>query len=112
MVLQFILTPLSSFVICNDGYTIERYIHGFDEEYNDIQPWKFKDLVPAFGAKEGEFRTYQIKTKNELDDLFEDQSFCSADMFQLVELYIPRDDAPRALKLTAEASANNNAKAE
>ena len=25
------------FVICNEGYTIERYIHGFKAEYNDIQ---------------------------------------------------------------------------
>lgn len=98
------------FVICNDGFTIERFIHGMDAEYNDIQPWHFKELVKVFGAKEGESRTYQIKTKDQVHQLFEDKEFNSADVLQFVELYIPREDAPRALKLTAEASANNNAK--
>ena len=31
-------------------------------------------------------------------------------MRQLVELYMPKEDAPLALKLTAEAAARNNAK--
>lgn len=98
------------FVVCNDGYTIERYIHGMDASYNDVQEWRYKDLVPAFGAKEGEYKTYQVKTKNEVDALFKDKKFCSAPYLQFVELYIPKQDAPEALKLTAEASARNNAK--
>jgi pyruvate decarboxylase len=100
------------FVICNDGYTIERFIHGMDAVYNDIQPWNNKDLVKAFGAKDGTSRTYQIKTKAEVNTLFEEKEFNSADVLQFVELYIPREDAPRALKLTAEASAKTNAKQE
>ena len=99
-----------SFVICNEGYTIERFIHGMDATYNDIQPWHFKDLVNAFGAKQGESRTYQIRTKEQTNELFEDKQFGSANVLQFVELYIPKKDAPRALKLTAEASAHNNAK--
>jgi len=98
------------FVICNDGFTIERFIHGMDAAYNDIQPWHFKDLVKVFGAKEGESRTYQIKTKDQLHKLFEDKEFNAANVLQFVELYIPKEDAPRALKLTAEASAKTNAK--
>ncbi|KAG0647175.1 Pyruvate decarboxylase [Hyphodiscus hymeniophilus] len=98
------------FVICNDGFTIERFIHGMDAAYNDIQPWSFKDLVPVFGAKEGEYKTFQIKTKAQVHDLFEDKKFNAADYLQFVEMYIPKVDAPRALKLTAEASARTNAK--
>lgn len=98
------------FVICNDGYTIERFIHGWDADYNDIQPWAFKDLVKVFGAAEGKSRTYQIKTKDEVEKLFHDDEFNSADVFQFVEIYIPKDDAPRGLKLTAEAAAKNNAR--
>ena len=99
------------FVICNDGYTIERYIHGMDAVYNDVQTWKYKDLVAAFGAKEGTYKTYQVKTRDELDDLFGDKTFSSAQVLQFVEMYMPKEDAPAALKVTAEASAKNNAKA-
>ncbi len=104
------IANIHSFVICNDGFTIERFIHGMDAEYNDIQQWKFKDLVNVFGAAEGTARTYQIKTKDEVENLFHDKEFNSANVLQFVELYIPKKDAPRGLKLTAEAAAKNNAK--
>ncbi|KAL2072266.1 hypothetical protein VTL71DRAFT_11609 [Oculimacula yallundae] len=98
------------FVICNDGYTIERFIHGWDADYNDVQEWSYKDLVKVFGAAEGKYRTYQIKTKEEVEKLFHDDEFNSADVLQFVEIYIPKEDAPRGLKLTAEAAAKNNAR--
>jgi pyruvate decarboxylase len=100
----------NSFVICNDGFTIERFIHGMDATYNDIQPWSFKDLVQVFGGKSENTQTYQIKTKDEVNKLLTDETFNAAGKLQFVELYIPKEDAPRALKLTAEASAKNNAK--
>ncbi|KAK2773711.1 Pyruvate decarboxylase 1 [Onygenales sp. PD_12] len=98
------LTPII-FVLCNEGYTIERCIHGWDAKYNDIQPWKFSDLIPAFGAEPNKFKTYTIKTKTELINLFKDEQFSSARVIQLVELHIPKEDAPTALRLTAEAAA-------
>ncbi|MCJ1285776.1 Pyruvate decarboxylase 1 [Xylographa opegraphella] len=99
------------FVICNKGYTIERFIHGMDAEYNDIQEWKYNDLLDVFGADPNKSKTYQVRTKQELHDLFNDKHFSSAPYIQFVELYMEREDAPVALKLTAEASAKNNAKA-
>lgn len=98
------------FVICNDGYTIERYIHGFDAEYNDVNNWKYKDLVNVFGGEKKKAKTYQVKTKKEVEKLLADKEFRAAKELQFVELYMDRDDAPRALKLTAEASARTNAK--
>lgn len=100
------------FVICNDGYTIERFIHGMDADYNDIQNWHFKDLVNVFGGAEKGAKTYQVKTKDEVEKLFTDETFIKADVLQFVELYMPKEDAPRALVLTAEASAKVNAKKE
>ncbi|GKU02523.1 pyruvate decarboxylase [Fusarium langsethiae] len=97
------------FVICNDGFTIERFIHGMDAVYNDINNWKYKDLVSVFGG-EKICKTFQIKTKNELNELLTNKEFNAAECLQFVELYMPREDAPRALVLTAEASARNNAK--
>lgn len=76
-----LLTHYLRFVICNNGYTIERYIHGWKDEYNDIQPWKFKDIPTAFGAKE--YKGYQIKTRDELTKLFADETFSSAPCLQV-----------------------------
>ena len=76
-------TDNSRFVICNEGYTIERYIHGMDANYNDIQQWKFKDLVDVFGADPKKSKTYQVKTKQEADDLFKDDNFSSAPYLQV-----------------------------
>jgi pyruvate decarboxylase len=98
------------FCICNEGYTIERYIHGMDAAYNDIQEWKYKDLVPAFGAKPDKYTTFRVSTREELEALFHDEKFASAPHLQFVELYMPKKDAPAALKITAEASAKTNAK--
>ncbi|KAK7529781.1 pyruvate decarboxylase-like protein [Phyllosticta citribraziliensis] len=97
------------FVICNDGYTIERCIHGWDAVYNDIQNWNYKDLPAAFGAKPDRYKTYQVKTKTEVEQLFADKEFNEAPCLRFVELYMPRDDAPAALMLTAEAAAKRNA---
>lgn len=80
-----VLTRHYSFVICNNGYTIERYIHGWEDEYNDIQEWKFKDIPTAFGAKE--YKGYQIKTREELTKLFADQNFASAPYLQVSDGY-------------------------
>lgn len=71
------------FCICNDGYTIERFIHGMEATYNDVQPWKYKDLVAVFGADPKKYKTFQIKTKEELNQLFDDKTFSSAPYLQV-----------------------------
>ncbi|KAG2412233.1 pyruvate decarboxylase [Aspergillus terreus] len=96
------------FVICNQGYTIERFIHGWDEAYNDIQPWDIKGLPVVFGAKD-KYKGYRVKTRDELTKLFANDEFNSVPCLQLVELHMPRDDAPASLKLTAESAAHRNA---
>lgn len=80
------------------------------QTYNDVGAWKYKDLVPAFGANEGTYQTYQIRTKDDVHKLLSDEDFASAEKLRFVELYMPKEDAPIALKSTAEASAKNNAK--
>lgn len=70
------------FVICNEGYTIERYIHGWDAGYNDIQPWDFANIPKVFGAKH-DYQGYRIKTRDELKDLFADESFNVSDKLRV-----------------------------
>ncbi|KAF2838508.1 pyruvate decarboxylase [Patellaria atrata CBS 101060] len=103
------LSPIL-FVINNAGYTIERYIHGFDADYNDIPDWQYTKLPEVFGAKDA--KTYQVRTKEEVNRLFEDRDFSQGDKLRFVEIFMPRDDAPIALKSTAEAAAKTNAKME
>lgn len=97
------------FVICNDGFTIERLIHGMDAEYNDIVNWNNKDIVSVFGASDKEALKFQIRTKDELDGLLKNEEFNSCPALQFVEVYMPREDAPKGLVMTAEASAKRNA---
>lgn len=100
------------FVLCNNGYTIERFIHGFEDEYNDVNNWKYKGLIDVFNGPEKGARTYTVKTKGEAEKLFTDDYFNAAEVLQFVELHMPWDDAPPALVLTAEASAKVNSKTE
>lgn len=76
-------------MICNDGYTIERYIHGWDASYNAIQPWDYKDIPRVFGAG-SQYKGYQIKSRNDLTNLFADEGFSSAPYLQV-------SDEPRLL---------------
>jgi len=99
------------FVICNDGYTIERYIHGWDATYNDVQEWRYKEIPYALGAKDSQVQTYVVKTRSELEKLFNDKEFSSGENKKLrfVELYMKKEDAPRALKkLEAQAGEGSN----
>ena len=54
---------LTLFLINNNGYTIERAIHGAAQPYNDIPSWHYLDLVKALGIK----TTFSIKTFQELE---------------------------------------------
>lgn len=99
------------FVICNDGFTIERYIHGMEASYNDINNWDYKSLVDTFGGSKT-CKKFVVKTKDEANSLFSDVSFNAAETLQFVELYMPKEDAPRALVKTAAASAKVNARME
>lgn len=71
------------FVINNSGYTIERMIHGMEEKYNDITPWKHTKLLEVFGGKEGEHKSYQVKTRVELERLLADSEFSQGNIIQV-----------------------------
>ncbi|KAK4863920.1 hypothetical protein LT330_010275 [Penicillium expansum] len=99
------------FIVCNEGYTIERVIHGVDAEYNDIQPWDFKLLPAVFQAAPNTARTYAVRTRAELNSLLDDPSFGPADHYdennppplRIVELYMDKYDAPDSLQGTVDS---------
>jgi len=83
-----------------------------EAEYNDIAAWDFKELVTVFGGTDETSRKIQVKTRNELDQLLKDDGFNNAKGVQFVEVYMPKEDAPKALVMTAEASAKTNSELE
>ncbi|KAF3313478.1 Pyruvate decarboxylase 1 [Orbilia oligospora] len=85
-------------LINNDGYTTERIAHGPEMGYNDIQPWKYRKFLKAFGANKGEYKNFAIKTKSQFKSLFKQGTeFSKANVIQLVDLYTARMDAPIGL---------------
>ncbi|EGV63437.1 Pyruvate decarboxylase 1 [Yamadazyma tenuis] len=95
------------FVLNNDGYTIERLIHGENASYNDIQPWDNLGLLPLFNAKN--YETVRVSTIGEAEDLFTSKAFAKNDKIRMVEVMLPRMDASRNLVLQAQYSAQANA---
>jgi len=96
------------FGINNKGYTIEKYIHGRDKEYNNLQDWRYGKLLEVFGATNP--RSFRVATKDELTKLLGDKEFSAANEIQLVELMMEEMDAPRALKWQMQLTAKSNAK--
>jgi pyruvate decarboxylase len=92
-----------SFVLNNNGYTVERLIHGKTASYNEVAILDYSLLAKAFGPAFPSKYHGPIKTCGELTDLVNDPSFGDADCFQLVELILPELDAPSAVIRTGAA---------
>jgi alpha-keto-acid decarboxylase len=89
--------PALMIVVDNDGYTVERAIHGPDEPYNDIAAWRWTALPSAFG---GAAATARVETVGELR-----AALAAADpsAFTLVQAVVPRDDVPELLATLTRA---------
>ncbi|MGW4246057.1 thiamine pyrophosphate-dependent enzyme, partial [Nocardia sp. NPDC004722] len=53
-------------LVDNNGYAIERAIHGPDAPYNDIAPWRWAELPHAFGGDADSVLTLRATTVGEL----------------------------------------------
>lgn len=81
------------FVINNDGYSIERFIHGRQQSYNDIAPWRYLEAPSFFGASNSTY-TASAKTWMDLKALLEDEALRKAQGPSMVEIVVDREDAP------------------
>ncbi|KAL7409361.1 thiamine diphosphate-binding protein [Mrakia frigida] len=101
------LTPFI-FVLNNDGYEIERQIHGVNAIYNDIQPYNHSLLLdflsPPPSANQLPYpkKFHKVSTRDELDALLKDPEFQAGKVIQLIEIMMPRHDAPRSLLTQAK----------
>lgn len=56
------------FLINNDGYTIERSIHGVEAQYNDITAYDWSKIPAAFGGTDSNTVTLRATTVREFDE--------------------------------------------
>jgi alpha-keto-acid decarboxylase len=87
------LTPVIV-VINNDGYTVERAIHGEDAPYNDIAGWNWTDIPNALGVSD--HLAFRAETYGELDDALT-AAATNKDRLVLVEVVLPRLEIPSLL---------------
>ncbi len=88
-------------VVNNDGYTVERLIHGKDEPYNDIVSWSWADIPNALGVTN--HLTFRAETYGELDNAFV-AAADHRDRMVLIEAVVPRLDAPDLLTDLAQST--------
>lgn len=95
------------FVINNDGYTVERKIHGESASYNDIKMWDYKQLPFVFGMKETEVKIHDVTTSNALATALNEINQ-TPNMMHFVEVHMDVHDAPEKLDAIGKAFAQQN----
>ncbi|EUA50977.1 alpha-keto-acid decarboxylase domain protein [Mycobacterium xenopi 3993] len=81
-------------LVNNDGYTIERAIHGKNACYNDIVSWNWLQVPRALGVTNA--LTFRAQTYGELDDAFT-AAAQHQDRMVFIEVVVPRFDVPDLL---------------
>jgi TPP-dependent 2-oxoacid decarboxylase len=81
-------------VVNNDGYTVERAIHGETAPYNDIVSWSWTDIPNALGV--ANHLAFRAQTYGELDDALTAAAE-HQDRMVLVEAVLPRLEIPPLL---------------
>jgi TPP-dependent 2-oxoacid decarboxylase len=93
-------------VVDNDGYTIERAIHGADQPYNDIAHWDWTAAPALFGSgRVGVAR--RVFTAGELDEALAEAD--QPGQPALIQAVVPRMDIPPLLDSIARAASAANA---
>lgn len=100
------LTPIM-FVINNNGYTVERVIHGMHESYNDVPNLNYSLMPQAFGAQDSDYCFMEASTEKELCDALV-QAKQATDKLVLIQVDMGMSDVPAQLAKTAKAFADQN----
>ncbi|ORY06850.1 pyruvate decarboxylase isozyme [Basidiobolus meristosporus CBS 931.73] len=98
------------FLLNNNGYTIERLIHGVKRTYNDIDNWDFSKTLDYFGGAAGQDKIGfqgRANTAGEFEQVLKKVE-SHADKINFVEVMMDWLDAPENLVKQAEASAALN----
>lgn len=83
-------------IINNNGYTVERLIHGPEQGYNDIVPYdwscalQFLGMPPAKAAKS----FVRCTTREDVEALMQREDLRHPENVMIVEVMMPKLDAP------------------
>ena len=94
------------FVINNDGYTVERKIHGENQPYNDIQMWDYKLLPAVFGGKD-KVAIHDVETSEDLEKTLLNIN-SKPNQMHFVEVKMAASDAPVKLDAIGKAFSKQN----
>ncbi len=106
-VLRWGLAPIV-LVVDNDGYTVERAIHGPDQPYNDIARWDWTALGTFF-APGTAVAAHRPTTTAELAAALQDAA-AHPGRPTVIQAVVPRLDVPDLLRDIAAAAATANAR--
>ncbi|USS85454.1 thiamine pyrophosphate-binding protein [Fructilactobacillus myrtifloralis] len=90
------LTPII-LLLDNQGYTIERVIHGEQARYNDVPQLNYQHLLTAFGAAPDTYRFAEITTETELITQFRELQQATPKL-TLLQIRLQKLDAPQTLR--------------
>ncbi|MFP9230342.1 thiamine pyrophosphate-binding protein [Pectobacterium cacticida] len=93
-------------VLNNEGYTVERAIHGADQRYNDIALWNWTRLPSALGANENEILCKQARSPQALAQLLEQIN--SESCLAFIEVVLPKMDIPPLLQTITQSLETRN----
>lgn len=94
------------FVMNNDGYTVERSIHGPNQPYNDIKMWNYEDIPAVLGGNKN-FKSYKTTTEGALADALKDM-IAHPDALRFVEVVMEKMDMPELLTVLGKVFAAQN----
>ncbi|MRH90955.1 indolepyruvate decarboxylase [Nocardia sp. SYP-A9097] len=94
-------------LVDNDGYAIERAIHGPTAPYNDIAPWRWSELPHAFGGDEDSVLTLRATTVGELRECLE-VAAAAQDCLVFLQVVTGRTDYPPLVSDIASAITRAN----
>lgn len=94
------------FLLNNDGYTVERAIHGAEQRYNDIAPWNWT-LIPQALNVHNPAQCWRVTEPVQLEEVM--QKVVKAERLSLVEVVLPKQDIPELLQAITASLAKRNA---
>lgn len=93
------------FLLNNEGYTVERAIHGAHQRYNDIAQWNWTALPQALSLT-GEAQSWRVSETVQLEAVM--ARLAHNQRLSLVEVVLDKDDIPPLLrKVTASLHQRN-----
>ncbi len=96
------------FLLNNEGYTVERAIHGPQQRYNDIAQWNWTQLPQAL-AGEHQVKTLRVTEPEQLRQALREVG--DSPQLAFVEVVLPKMDIPELLDTVSRAIQSRNAAA-